>query len=307
MPDFRVRALEHTDRAQWEPLWRAYLIFYRAQWSDEVANATFARIFDPLEPVHALVAERGGDLIGFTHYLFQRSTWLINSQCYLQDLYVGEAVRGSGVGRALIAASSTRQRKRARRACSGTRTRPTPSRGGSTTWSPCARVSFSIASIPSADARRAGLPLLSTCLMVCGPEAFCSGVAVGVDRQGFWMVSRRLTKRSLAIAKANAQAGADAALTIAARTQRLLAPGRRSDKAREARLMVQEKIDAAIEGAFAAQMAWGSFFIKAAFGGVRTPNDVSAGLTAIAEAATAPARRAVRANARRLTGVKASL
>ena len=104
MPDFRVRAIELADRAQWEPLWRAYLVFYRARWSDEVANATFARIFDPLEPVHALVAERGGDLIGFTHYLFRRSTWLINSQCYLQDLYVGEAVRGCGVGRALIAA-----------------------------------------------------------------------------------------------------------------------------------------------------------------------------------------------------------
>ncbi len=100
------------------------------------------------------------------------------------------------------------------------------------------------------------------------------------------MVSRRVARRSLAIAKANAQAGADAALTIAARTQNLLAPGgRQSDKAREARLMVQEKIDATIEGAFAAQMAWGAFFIKAAFGGVRTPNDVSAGLTAIAEAA----------------------
>jgi hypothetical protein len=122
------------------------------------------------------------------------------------------------------------------------------------------------------------------------------------------MVSRRLTNRSLAIAKANAQAGADAALTIAVRTQRMLAPGgRQSDKTREVRLMVQEKIDATIEGAFAAQMAWGSFFIKAAFGGVRTPNDVSAGLTAIAEAAAAPARRTVRANARRLTGVKASL
>jgi GNAT superfamily N-acetyltransferase len=104
LPDFRVRAIERTDRTQWEPLWRAYLVFYRAQWSDEVADATFARIFDPLEPVHALVAERGDELIGLTHYLFQRSTWLINSQCYLQDLYVSEAVRGGGVGRALIAA-----------------------------------------------------------------------------------------------------------------------------------------------------------------------------------------------------------
>ena len=95
------------------------------------------------------------------------------------------------------------------------------------------------------------------------------------------MVSRRLANQSLAIAKANARAGADAALTIAARTENLLAPGgRQSDKTREARLMVQEKIDATIEGAFAAQAARGAFFIKAAFGGVRTPNDVSAGLTA---------------------------
>ncbi len=104
MADFKVREIERTDRAQWTPLWRAYLDFYRAPWSDEVADVTFARIFDPLEPVLAFVAERGGGLIGLTHYLFQRSTWLINSQCYLQDLYVSETARGSGVGRALIAA-----------------------------------------------------------------------------------------------------------------------------------------------------------------------------------------------------------
>ena len=104
MPECIVRAIRRGDRERWAPLWRAYLDFYRAQWSLEVANATFARIFDPLEPVHAVVAERDGELIGFSHYLFQRSTWLINPQCYLQDLYVGEAERGGGVGRALIGA-----------------------------------------------------------------------------------------------------------------------------------------------------------------------------------------------------------
>jgi GNAT superfamily N-acetyltransferase len=104
LADFIVRAIERTDHAQWTPLWRGYLDFYRTQWSDEVANATFARMFDPLEPVHALVAERGDQLIGLAHYLFQRSTWLLNSQCYLQDLYVSEAIRSRGVGRALIAA-----------------------------------------------------------------------------------------------------------------------------------------------------------------------------------------------------------
>jgi GNAT superfamily N-acetyltransferase len=111
MRDFRLRAIERSDRPRWEPLWRAYLVFYRAQWSDEVADATFARIFDPLEPVHALVAERGDELIGLTHYLFQRSTWLINSQCYLQDLYVSESARGGGAGRALIEAVAAAARQ----------------------------------------------------------------------------------------------------------------------------------------------------------------------------------------------------
>jgi hypothetical protein len=108
------------------------------------------------------------------------------------------------------------------------------------------------------------------------------------------------------MAKANVQAGVDSALTVAARTQDFMSPrGGAAEKLREAHLMVQEKVDAAVEGAFAAQAAWGSLLIKAAFGGVRSPNDLSIGLTRIAEAAAAPARRKVRANARRLTGVRA--
>ena len=136
------------------------------------------------------------------------------------------------------------------------------------------------------------------------PHVTRPGSSRGLN-EGAPKVSRRLTKRSFAIAKANAQAGVDAALTIAARTQGLFALSGGFEKGREAQLMVQEKVDAAVEGAFAAQAAWGAFFIKAAFGGVRTPHDVSAGLTAIAEAAAGPARRKVRANARRLTGAKA--
>ena len=149
MPDFKVRAIERTDRAQWEPLWRAYLVFYRAQWSDEVANATFARIFDPLEPVHALVAERGEELVGFTHYLFQRSTWLINPQCYLQDLYVGEAAPGEPASAGRLSQAVVDAAKGSGRGArvSGTRTRPTPLRAGSTTRSLSAPASFSTASI----------------------------------------------------------------------------------------------------------------------------------------------------------------
>src|SRR5579871_2896880 len=96
------------------------------------------------------------------------------------------------------------------------------------------------------------------------------------------MVSKRMVRHARALAKANVQTGMDAALTIAARTQGLMTPDDKPlEKAREAQRMVQEKVDAAVEGAFAAQAAWGAFLIRAAFGGIRTPNDVSMGLAHI--------------------------
>jgi GNAT superfamily N-acetyltransferase len=63
---------------------------------------TWARFFDSYEPVHALVAEEEGRLIGLAHYLFHRSTTAIGPVCYMQDLFASEAARGRGVGRALI-------------------------------------------------------------------------------------------------------------------------------------------------------------------------------------------------------------
>ena len=60
---------------------------------------------DPAGDPHGLVAvDDGGKMIGITHYLFHVSTWLMGPTCYLQDLYVDEAARGTGAGRALIEA-----------------------------------------------------------------------------------------------------------------------------------------------------------------------------------------------------------
>jgi GNAT superfamily N-acetyltransferase len=97
-----IRALQASDRVQWVPLWNGYLRFYRAQLSDAVTETTFARLIDPQLQPHALVAEREGTLLGFTHYLFHRSTWSVQDSCYLEDLFVAPAARGGGVARALI-------------------------------------------------------------------------------------------------------------------------------------------------------------------------------------------------------------
>jgi GNAT superfamily N-acetyltransferase len=101
-----VRPVQPSDYDQWSPLWDGYNAFYGRSGATaldpEITRMTWARFFDPAEPVHALVAEADGELVGLTHYLFHRSTTAIDLTCYLQDLFTAPAARGRGVGRALI-------------------------------------------------------------------------------------------------------------------------------------------------------------------------------------------------------------
>ncbi|WP_158814287.1 hypothetical protein [Methylocapsa sp. S129] len=115
----------------------------------------------------------------------------------------------------------------------------------------------------------------------------------------------RLSKRTAIMAASAMQTGIDAAVTIAARTPGLLNQSFNptAESVRETQRMFQEKVDAVYEGAAAAQFAWASFFLKASFGGIRNASDLSLGLADVAEAAIRPARRKVRANAKRLTGL----
>lgn len=96
-----IRPLKKEDRAAWEDLWRAYLVFYEENLAPEVTDTLFGRLL--ADGHHAgLVAEQDGSLVGFTHYLVHDSTWSVASTCYLEDLFVDGAIRGGGIGRKLI-------------------------------------------------------------------------------------------------------------------------------------------------------------------------------------------------------------
>ena len=111
----QIRFVTPGDYAQWRPLWDGYNRFYgrfeATALPEEITALTSARFHDAAEPMHALVAENDGRLIGLVHYLFHRSTILENDTCYLQDLFTDSAARDGGVGRALIEAVYDEARK----------------------------------------------------------------------------------------------------------------------------------------------------------------------------------------------------
>lgn len=101
-----IRAVVEADFEPWLELWDGYNAFYGRSGATalprEVTDTTWARLFDPAEPMQALVAEDGGSLVGLAHYLFHRSTTAIQPVCYLQDLFTAPGARGRGVATALI-------------------------------------------------------------------------------------------------------------------------------------------------------------------------------------------------------------
>lgn len=101
-----IRPLEPGDRQAWDPLWQGYLVFYEHDLPDEMTDLTWSRFFDEDEPMGAIGAFVDGNLIGFCHHLYHRSTWQVAPSCYLEDLFVSPDSRGSGAGRALIEATA---------------------------------------------------------------------------------------------------------------------------------------------------------------------------------------------------------
>ncbi|TAM95615.1 MAG: GNAT family N-acetyltransferase, partial [Rhodanobacteraceae bacterium] len=82
----RIRSAIPEDFEEWLKLWDGYNAFYGRSGDtalpEEVTRMTWARFFDAYEPVCALVAERSGKLLGLAHYLFHRSTTMLDPNCY---------------------------------------------------------------------------------------------------------------------------------------------------------------------------------------------------------------------------------
>lgn len=97
-----IRDAAPADETAWRGLWAGYLAFYKVDLDPAVTSRTWARLMDPAAPLSGRLAFEGDRLLGFALHHHHCSTWVMGDDCYLEDLFVTDAARGKGVGRALI-------------------------------------------------------------------------------------------------------------------------------------------------------------------------------------------------------------
>jgi GNAT superfamily N-acetyltransferase len=108
-----IRELAAGDFPAWERLWQAYLRFYRAEVTGAVTAATFRRLCDQADGMTGLVAsDDQGELVGLAHLVSHPSTWSADPYCYLEDLFVTPAARGTGTARQLLDAAFAEAHRR---------------------------------------------------------------------------------------------------------------------------------------------------------------------------------------------------
>jgi len=101
---FDVRRIKPDDQAEWLPMWHAFFAFHGRKIPDVVTKTTFGRLCDPVQPMHAFVADGRSGLVGFVTFIFHLDTVTVGPVCYLKNLFTRADARGQGIGRALIQA-----------------------------------------------------------------------------------------------------------------------------------------------------------------------------------------------------------
>lgn len=98
----QIADLSGVDYNAWLTLWRSYLTFYETTLPLETIEQIWQNLLDDNVSIYGFGAWNDNTLIGITHVVLHPNTWNTTQCCYLEDLYVDNAIRGQGIGRKLI-------------------------------------------------------------------------------------------------------------------------------------------------------------------------------------------------------------
>ncbi|MCX7559836.1 GNAT family N-acetyltransferase [Sulfitobacter sp. F26204] len=98
-----IRPLTSADRAAWNILYLGYATFYKVDQTAGMRDTVFGWLMDPEHESKGLVAVgEDGKLVGLTHYRPFAAPLTASVKCFLDDLFVDPAARGTGAADALI-------------------------------------------------------------------------------------------------------------------------------------------------------------------------------------------------------------
>ncbi len=103
--DWQIRPAEPADCQAIEGLIHELAVYEKLEAEMTATPAQLEQtLFGPERAAECLLAERHGVAIGMAIYFTNYSTFLARPGIYLEDLYVREADRGQGIGKALLLA-----------------------------------------------------------------------------------------------------------------------------------------------------------------------------------------------------------
>ncbi|MDQ6826642.1 MAG: GNAT family N-acetyltransferase [Candidatus Eremiobacteraeota bacterium] len=98
----QFRAPVAKDFESWFALYEKYAVAVKAEVDRRIGHIVWAWLMDPQHPAECVVVIKNEAVVAFAHFRSFPRTLDGNQAGYLDDLYVCEDQRGSGLGRELI-------------------------------------------------------------------------------------------------------------------------------------------------------------------------------------------------------------
>ena len=109
----RIVRPERRHRAAWDALYQGYAQFYRVQQTQAMRDRVWGWIFDPAHQVECYLAVDEHDAaVGLAHFREFARPLAAARGCYLDDLFVEPASRGTGAAAQLLAALAAEAHRR---------------------------------------------------------------------------------------------------------------------------------------------------------------------------------------------------